>query len=185
MSNPTAAPGLTFAAEASTGIASAAPTMPIAALAWSAEAEPDDAVVVPAAAVPRMRPQPTRRSGAKPAALAAVLFGVVTAGALGGAIMFGGNDSPVASRHVEDRTAAAPYVPVAPVRTVAAASVPAETADAPAPALTAPKTVAIPVPAAAPVDQPTEHHWDDHHRREWIFHHLQEHGDREGHGNKR
>ena len=186
MSNLTATPGLTFTADAPTGIASVAPTMPIAALAWSAEEEPVE--LVPAAVVPAMAPPPARRRGVKAAALAAVLFGVVTAGALAGAIMFGGNDSPAAGAHIVDRTASAPYVQPAAAPTsaltVSDVVVPAAAAEVTAPTFTAPKVVVPSAQPPAPVDHPTEHRGDGHHWDYGTLHDIRKHWDRQDHGNK-
>jgi hypothetical protein len=185
-------PNVAFSSDAVTGPLPAAPTMPIGALAWSAE-EPVDQPRTPAPVISTRKPRPTRTTRA---AFAAMLFGAVTVGAALGAVALGGNDSPSTPPAVVDRTESAPSIPPvpAPTPTVSQAVVPAGAAEVTIPAVALPKIVvpthqvALP-PYSAPDTstivgypeynggdpaKPTEHHDWDHHDRD---HHDRDHQD--------
>ncbi|MEZ0050658.1 hypothetical protein ABIA30_001656 [Mycobacterium sp. MAA66] len=135
-------PGLAFSSVAATGF-TAAPTMPIAALAWSAEQPADE----PPPPAPAVRTRPVTRS--TPAVVAATLFGAVTVVATLGAIMFGGNGSPEPNPAVVDRTESAPYVPViaAPTPSLSQAVVP-EQLTIPVPVAAKTRPIAVPLDGA-------------------------------------
>lgn len=93
-----------FSAGTASGTFHSAPTMSMAALAWSAEEEPVDEprTVVHAVVTPKRRPVA--------GLIAAMLFGAVTVVATFGAIAFGDTDSSAPTAAVVDQTASAPYL---------------------------------------------------------------------------
>ncbi|MUL48556.1 hypothetical protein FZI85_26475 [Mycobacterium sp. CBMA293] len=166
-------PNLVFTADAVTGPAPAAPTLSVGALAWSEvveEASVDEASVdeplILAPAVSTSTRQPRR------AALAALLFGVVTVGAAVGAIVLGGNDFPSSPVGVADRTESAPHVAPAPAatpsgsRTVVPVAVAQISVPAMAPTKLSAPTQPIATPPVVPPVTPTQHrdwpHWNWH-----------------------
>jgi hypothetical protein len=200
----TTLPNLAFSSDAATGFLPAASTMPIGALAWSAE-EPSDHLNVGTPVNPARTPRSIRaRSTRARAGLAAGLLVAIGVGAaLGVAVLDRSGSAPTPSTAVVvDRTDSAPAVPSAaatvpaPTPSITEAVVPAGAARVTTQAVAPPKVVvSTPQPAAPPGSapdtsiivgggypgyngddpaKPTEHHDWDHQDQD---HHHQDHHD--------
>jgi hypothetical protein len=196
MSTTTTLPNLAFSSDAATGPLPAASTIPIGALAWSAE-EPSDDPGMGAPVIPARKPRSTRTR----AALAAALLGAISVGAaLGVAVLDRTDPAPTPpTAAVVGGTDSAPSVPSAaatvPASTpsITEAVVPAGAAQVTTEAVAPPKVVVSTPQVALPPDsapdtsiivggdypgynggdpaKPTEHHdWD---------HHVRDHHDRD------
>jgi hypothetical protein len=202
----TTLPNLAFLSDAATGRFSAAPTMPIGALAWSSEERSDYLDVGVPDMLARRTPRSTRnRTTRTRAAVAAALFGVITAGAvLGVALVDGTGSAPSPTTAVVvDRIDSAPTQPSvaapAPAPNVTEDVVPTGAAHLTTHAVATPPVVAVASPRpAAPPDStpdtsiivggqypvynggspitPTGHHDWDHHN-----HNHQDHQDHHDH----
>jgi hypothetical protein len=194
---------LDFYLDAATGPLPAASTIPISALAWSAEGPSSDLGMV-APLIPTSKPRAARPK----AALAAALFGAVSVVAALGAVLLDGTDSTAPPPTVVDRTASAPSVPSAPAMlpaptpNITEAVVPAGAAQVTTQAIAPPKVVvSAPVVAAPPrapdapiivggdyyppyhgsdPAKPPEHHDWDH--KDWD--HQNNHDNHDNHDNK-
>ncbi len=178
-------PDLAFTPDTAGASIYGTPTMPMSALAWSladaadvAEADaPAPVVAHPAATAPNT----TERPRISPVAIVGMLFGGVTVVAALGAIVLGGNDSPVTPPVAVDHTKSAPYVAPAPATlpTVSHVAAPAVGVVA-APVTLPPRLVApaqpVATPTAAESPEPTagRSHWNWP-RRIWQHH------DQDGH----